>query len=87
MRPPEPRLDAGPLDLEAALERRVGRTVRLVVRNGAPPDLVHRVLREGRLVLDRDPAQRIRFEVRARNESFDTEPLRRRYRSPERKGA
>lgn len=77
---PEPRLDAGPLDLEGALERRLRRPVQLVVLNTAPADLVHRVLRDGRLLLERDRAARIRFEVAKRNEYFDLEPIRRRYR-------
>ncbi len=77
---PEPRLDAGPLDLEAALERSLGRPVQLVVLNRAPADLVHRVLRDGRVVLDRDRAERIRFEVAKRNEFFDLAPIRRLYR-------
>lgn len=79
-KPPAPRLDAGPLDLEGALERALGRRVQVVVLNGSPADLVHRVLRDGRVVLDRDRAARIRFEVAKRNEYFDLEPLRRRYR-------
>jgi hypothetical protein len=37
-------------------------------------------LRDGRLVLDRDRAARIRFEVRSRNEYFDMAPIRRLYR-------
>jgi predicted nucleotidyltransferase len=77
---PASRLDAGPLDLEADLERALGRTVQLVVLNSAPADLVHRVLRDGRLVLDRDRGRRIRFEVERRNEYFDLEPIRRLYR-------
>jgi hypothetical protein len=40
----------------------------------APADLVHRVLRDGRIVFDRDPPARIRFEVRRRNEYFDLAP-------------
>lgn len=68
------------LPLEGAIERRLGRAVQLVVLNRAPVDLVHRVLRDGILVLDRDPGARIRFEVRARNEYFDLLPLLRRYR-------
>ena len=48
--------------------------------NRASADLVHRVLRDGRLVLDRDPAARIRFEVQKRNEYFDLAPIRRLYR-------
>ena len=48
----------------------------LVVLNEAPCDLVHRVLRDGRL----DRAARVRFEVRSRNEYFDMDPVRRAYR-------
>jgi hypothetical protein len=43
------------------------------------PDIAM-VLRDGRLVLDRDPGARIRLEVRARNEYFDLEPIGRLYR-------
>jgi predicted nucleotidyltransferase len=62
------------------LERAARRTVDLVVLNGAAPDLTHRVLRDGVLVLDRDRSRRLRFEVQARNEYFDLEPIRRAYR-------
>jgi hypothetical protein len=58
--------------------------VQVIVLNDAPPDLVHRVLRDGVLVLDRDPPLRVHFEVRARNEYFDVKPFLdqyRRYRS------
>lgn len=75
-----PTLAGGAMALEGDLEREVGRPVDLVVLNNASADLVHRVLRDGVLVIDRDPARRIRFEVAKRNEYFDTEPLRRRYR-------
>lgn len=68
------------LDLAADLERALGRPVDVVVLNTAPVDLVHRVLRDGRLLLDRLPAARIRFEVRARNEYFDLQPVLARYR-------
>lgn len=79
---PERTLDALPLPLESDLERAVGRPVQIVVLNHAPADLVHRVLRDGRLLIDRDRAARIRFEVRARNEFFDLAPIRRLYRRP-----
>ena len=49
----------------------------------APVDLVHRVLRDGLLVLDRDPPRRIRFEMRARLEYLDLLPVLRRYRRQE----
>lgn len=77
---PPARLDAPRFAIEAALERELGRRVQVVPLNRASCDLVHRVLRDGRIVLDRDPAARIRFEVRKRNEYFDMAPIRRLYR-------
>jgi predicted nucleotidyltransferase len=77
---PPPTLEGWPLDLQADLERLLGRPVQVVVLNGAPAGLVHRVLRDGRLLLDRDPGARIRFEVRSRNEFFDLQPIVARYR-------
>lgn len=69
--------------LEGVVERALGRRAQVVVLNTAPPDLVHRVLRDGRLLLDRDPAVRIRFEVQARNEYFDLLPILNLYRRRE----
>jgi uncharacterized protein len=77
---PPATLEAPQFAIEAALERRLGTPVQVVALNRAPADLVHRVLRNGRLVLDRDRAARIRFEVRSRNEYFDLAPIRRLYR-------
>jgi predicted nucleotidyltransferase len=77
---PPATLSAPQFAIEAALERRLGSPVQVVALNRAPADLVHRVLRDGRLVLDRDRAARIRFEVRSRNEYFDLAPIRRLYR-------
>jgi uncharacterized protein len=68
------------LELASELELAIGRTVDLVVLNRAPADLIHRVLRDGVLVVDRDRNRRIEFEVKARNEYFDLEPIRARYR-------
>ena len=68
------------LDLAAELEAALGRPVQIVRLENAPPDLVHRVLRDGVLLLDRDSAQRIRFEVRARNLYFDMRPIWLEYR-------
>lgn len=58
-------------ELAAILER----PVQVVALNNAPPDLLHRVLRDGRILLDRDRHARIRFEVKARNEYFDLRPV------------
>ena len=68
------------LGYEGDLERELGRAVQLVVLNDAPSDLVHRVLRDRRLLLDRDRVARLRFEVRSRNEYFDLLPVLQRYR-------
>lgn len=67
-------------DLQEELQRAAGRPVDLVILNHAAPDLVHRVLRDGVLLVERDPQARVRFEVRARNEYFDLLPYLKRYR-------
>ena len=74
-REPEATLDGLGLDLVGNLERTLGRTVDIVTLNHAPTDLVHHVLRDGRLVLDRNRSARIAFEVRARNLYFDMQPI------------
>jgi len=79
-RDPPPTFEALSLDLEGDLERLLGRPVQLVVLNRAPVDLIHNVLRDGQIVLDRDRSARIRFEVRARAEYLDLVPFLRRYR-------
>ena len=75
------------LDLAAKLGERLGLPVQIVLLNQAPTDLVHRVVRDGTLLVDRDPGRRIRFEVHSRNEYFDLEPIRRLYRHGERRAS
>lgn len=77
---PAPTLKGVARDLEGSLEAALRRPVQAVVLNTASPDLIHRVLRDGIILLDRDRAARLRFEVQARNEYFDMEPIRRLYR-------
>ncbi len=79
---PVPALRDPARSLEADLERVLRLPVQAVVLNAAPADLVHRVMRDGILVLDRDRPLRLRFEVQSRNEYFDLAPLRRLYRRP-----
>jgi uncharacterized protein len=79
--PPPRTLDGPRLSIEGELERTLGAPVDLVVLNDAPVDLCIRVLRDGRLLVDRDPSARIAFEVRTRNEAFDLEPILARYRA------
>jgi uncharacterized protein len=62
------------------LELCLKRPVDLVVLNDAPSDLVHRVLRDGVLLLECDSRARAAFEVRTRAHFFDLAPLRRLYR-------
>lgn len=78
--PPPSTLEGLGLDLGSALEQYTGRPVDVVVLNRAPVDLVHRVLRDGELLCDRDPSARIRFEVQARSAYFDLLPYLRQYR-------
>jgi predicted nucleotidyltransferase len=69
-----------PFGVEADLAEHFARPVQVVAMNRAPADLVHRILRDGLLVLDQDKSRRIAFEVRSRNEYFDLLPMLREYR-------
>jgi predicted nucleotidyltransferase len=75
-----PTLMAQPFAEEADLAERFARPVQVVVMNRAPADLVHRILRDGILVSERDKSRRIAFEVRSRNQYFDLLPILRAYR-------
>ncbi len=77
---PAVTFDALPLRLEGEIERLLRRPTQVVAMNSAPADLRARVLRDGVLLVDRDPSLRIRFEVRTRNEWFDLQPVLREYR-------
>jgi uncharacterized protein len=71
---PRERLDRQ-LALAADLEGRAG-DVDVVVLNDAPPLLRHRVLRDGIVILDREPVLHVRLRTDALIEFLDTEPLR-----------
>ena len=79
---PAATLAAQPFAREDDLTGRLGRRVQVVVLDTAPPDLVHRVLCDGDLLVERDRSLRIRFEVAARNAYFDLKPFLDRYRRP-----
>jgi predicted nucleotidyltransferase len=68
------------LDLEGDLERALGLPVQLVVLNRAPAELIVRVLRDGKLLVDLDRSKRVQFEVDSRNEFWDLEPYLKLYR-------
>jgi uncharacterized protein len=62
------------LDIAAALVEELERSaprIDLTVLNEAPPALRHRVILDGLLLLERDPRQRIDFEVRSFREAMD----------------
>ncbi len=61
-------------DLEEDLTVALGLPTQVVVLNRAPVDLIFRVLRDGRLLVERDRSRRIRFEVRSHKEYWDLEP-------------
>lgn len=83
--PSDPGISGPRARIEGELELELGRTVQAVTMNTAPPDLVHRVLRDGRLVHEADPSRRIRFEVAARSRYLDLLPVLHRYRRRARK--
>ncbi|MCZ7558762.1 MAG: nucleotidyltransferase domain-containing protein [Burkholderiaceae bacterium] len=79
-RDPPQTLEGSAVAMAGDIEAAIGRPVDLVVLNRAPVDLIHRVLRDGVLLVERDRNARVRFEVRARNEFFDLKPHLDRYR-------
>lgn len=77
---PPPTLEGLRGDLADDLTEATGQPVDLVILNRAPADLVHRILRDGVLILERDAEALIRFETASRNEYFDLLPHLQRYR-------
>ncbi len=75
-------LGGTPDRLADALERELRLPVEVVALNKAPADLVHRVLRDGVLVIEADRSARIRFEVARRREYLDLLPVLQEYRRP-----
>lgn len=69
-----------PFQLEDEFARRNLPPVDVVVMNGAAPDLLHRILRDGILVAEHDRGQRIEFEIKARNDYWDVLPYIEHYR-------
>lgn len=77
---PPATLEGLGLALEGDLEDLLKRAVQVVVLNRAPVDLVIRVLRDGKLLVDRERSKRVRFEVKSRFEFWDLEPYLKLYR-------
>ena len=80
----EPRpsgLDGACFALATALSTALGVPVDVVDMETTDSDLVHRVLRDGRLVIEHNARRRIAVEVKRRAEYFDMLPFRRAYRA------
>jgi predicted nucleotidyltransferase len=65
------------------LTRILKEEIDLIVLNDAPADLVHRVLRDGELLVEFSPVERVAFEVQKRSEYFDLLPILEEYRRPQ----
>ncbi|MCA9595326.1 MAG: nucleotidyltransferase domain-containing protein [Myxococcales bacterium] len=74
---PSERLHA---DLAGALERVIDRPVEVIDLEGAPVDLVHRILTDAILIHETDRSKRIAVETRRRAEYFDMKPILAAYR-------
>lgn len=81
---PPPTLDGlgASLRIQDDAEAKLGQPVDVVVLNTAPLDLIHRVLRDGVILIDRDSIQRVRFEARSCLAYLDFLPVLRLYRRP-----
>lgn len=81
---PPPTLDGlgASLRIQDNAEAKLRQPVDVVVLNTAPIDLIHRVLRDGVILLDRDSPQRVRFEARSCLAYLDFLPVLRLYRRP-----
>jgi predicted nucleotidyltransferase len=77
---PENAVEAMGLGISAELTRLLGREVDVVVLDNAPVDVSQRVIRDGQIVLDRDPVARIRWEVKTRTLFLELLPALREYR-------
>jgi uncharacterized protein len=78
---PGPRtFDDPAFELGERIGRVLGREVQVVELDTASDDLIHRVLRDGVLLVERDRSRRVAFEVATRSRYFDMVPIWRRYR-------
>lgn len=63
------------LELSVALNAFANCEVQVTLLNIASPQLAYQVVRDGRLLVQRDPQARIAFEVRAMKQYFDLQPM------------
>ncbi len=63
------------LELIAKFSKNLKKETDIVILNTAPPFLRYVVLKEGKLIFERDEGQRIDFELKSLNEYFDFKPI------------
>jgi predicted nucleotidyltransferase len=63
------------LELIAKFSKNLKKETDVVILNTAPPFLRYVVLKEGKLIFERDEGQRIDFELKSLNEYFDFKPV------------
>lgn len=67
------------LGLIAEISRVLKKETDIVVLNTAPPFLRYVILKEGKLIFERDKGKRIDFELKSLNEYFDFKPILEKY--------
>ena len=67
------------LELLEKVTRAIADQADILVLNTAAPFLKYVVLKEGKLVFERDPEARLDFELKALNEYFDYKPILKQY--------
>jgi len=67
------------LELESRLERILKYPVDIRIINGAPLSFCQNVIRQGKVIVDRDPNLRADFEGHILKQYFDFAPFRRQY--------
>ncbi len=62
------------IEVQNQLEDNINRKVDLIYLNTAPLLLAYEVISKGKLILDRDPASRVEYEVKVLREFLDIRP-------------
>ena len=67
------------IELISQITQKLKKEVDVVVLNTAPPFLKYVVLKEGKLIFERNREKRIDFELKSFNEYFDFKPILEKY--------
>jgi len=67
------------LELTAEISKFLKREADITILNTVPPFLGYVILKEGKLIFERDQSKRIDFELKKLNEYFDFKPIIKKY--------